>query len=242
LDRAQVLAAAVSLADRIGLEATTMRALAENLGVTPMALYKHIPDREGLIDGMVDTVVAGMAPVAPEVDWRTAIRTRILAARTSILRHPWSLGAIETRAQASPIVLDYLDSLIGVLRAGGFSWDLVHNAMHALSTRMWGFTRDVFPTPAVPADPAARAAMYATFRTAYPHIVAMATESPHAGAECDSDAEFVFALDLLLDGLERTRRAGAVSARPADTAGPGRRPLPRADRGRHENGGAATTP
>lgn len=208
LDRTRLLDAAVALADEAGLEATSMRRLAEVLGVTPMALYKHVADRDELIDGMVDVVVAEIAPDVVQVDWRTAVRARILSSRAAVLRHPWARGAIETRAASSPIVLRHMDALIGMLRAGGFSLDLVHNAMHALSTRMWGFTRDVFPTPRLPADPADRAAMLASFAAEYPHIVAMAGAVDHAGG-CDDEAEFAFALDLLLDGLERVRRAEA---------------------------------
>ena len=72
-----------------------------------------------------------------------------------------------------------------------------------------GFTREVFPTPAVPDDPDEREAMYARFVAQYPNIVAMATGAAHAGAACDSQAEFEFALDLLLDGVERQRLAAA---------------------------------
>lgn len=207
LDRRDVLVAAIACADEEGLDATSMRRLADRLGVTPMALYKHVGNREGLVDGMLDLVIEGIDPGGDGGDWRDALRRRILSARVEILRHPWAVGAIEARTSASAVVLAHMDALIGIMRRGGFSLDLVHDAMHALSTRMWGFTREVFPTPAVPADPDARAAMLARFAVEYPNIVAMATQSSHAGVACDADAEFVFALDLLLDGFERLRLA-----------------------------------
>lgn len=204
-----MLAAAVELADLVGLEAVTMRRLAQALDVTPMALYKHVTSRDELVDGMVDVVVARIEPVEPDPDWRRAVRRRVLSARARILEHPWATDAIITRTHASPTVLAYLDSLMGLMRAGGLSLDLLHNAMHALSTRMWGFTREVFPTQAVPDDPDEREAMYARFVAQYPNIVAMATGAAHAGAGCDSQAEFEFALDLLLDGVESQRLAAA---------------------------------
>lgn len=202
-----MLRAAVDLADQGGLEALSMRRLAETLDVTPMALYKHVANRDELVDGMVDVVVTDIAPVEPDPDWRRAVRRRILSARATILRHPWATDAIVSRTHATPTVLAYLDSLMGLLRAGDMSMDLLHNAMHALSTRMWGFTREVFPTPPVPDDPVERDAMLAHYVAQYPNIVAMATGAAHAGAGCDSDAEFAFALDLLLDGIERRRLA-----------------------------------
>lgn len=182
-----------------------MRRLAHSLAVTPMALYKHVANREELIDGMVDTVIAKIPAPAADPDWRRAVRGRILSARTTIRGHPWVLDAIETRTSAGPAVLSYMDSLMGMLTAGGFSPDLVHNAMHALSTRMWGFTRDVFPTPSLPADPDQRVAMLNRYAAQYPNIVALAATMQHNGTGCDNDAEFGFALDLMLDGLERVR-------------------------------------
>lgn len=211
-----MLSEAIALADEAGLEATTMRRLAERLGVTPMALYKHVASRDELVDGMVDEVISALPPARSASDWRAAVRRRILSARRGILRHPWATEAIRTRTHASPVVLAYMDELMGMLRAGGFSLDLLHNAMHALSTRMWGFTVEVFPTPATPVDAAERDAMLAGFAATYPNIVAMAAGAAHAGGSCDSDAEFAFALDLLLDGLERHRLAEAA-ARPDRT-------------------------
>lgn len=202
--------AAIELADRLGLDAVSMRRLGDALGVTPMALYKHVAGREELIDAMVDRVVAAIATPERSDDWRDAVRTRVLAARAALRSHPWSQAAIETRTLASPTVLAYMDALMADMFAGGLSPDLVHYAMHALSVRMWGITRDVLPTPQMPADAAERAAAMAGFATQYPAIIRMATTASHAGADCDDDAEFAFALELLLDGVERRRAAGWV--------------------------------
>jgi AcrR family transcriptional regulator len=210
LDTTRIVDAAIDLADRQGLDAVSMRRLGELLGVTPMALYKHIAGREQLIDAMVDRVVAGIAMPEASDEWREAVRTRVMAARAALRSHPWSQQAIETRTLASPTVLAYMDSLMAMMLAGGLSADLVHYAMHALSVRMWGITRDVLPTPRMPDDPAQRAAALAGFATEYPAIIRMATTASHAGADCDDDAEFAFALELLLDGVERRRAAGWV--------------------------------
>jgi AcrR family transcriptional regulator len=204
----RVVEAAVRFADHHGLAATTMRPLAETLGVTPMALYKHVANREQLIDGMVDRIVREIPDADSADDWRDGVRNRILAARRTLRTHPWAREAIETRTLASPVVLAYMDSLMRAMFDGGLSADLVHHGMHALSTRMWGFTRDVMPTPVAPDDPAERARAMTAFFAAYPSIGRMATTAPHAGEECDDDAEFAFALDLLLDGLQRRHELG----------------------------------
>ena len=219
LSRERVLGAAVALADEAGIHAVSMRRLAQDLGVVPMALYKHVANKEELLDGMVDVIVGEIDPPADGADWKDAIRRRILSARQSLLRHPWASQVVETRPHATPVVLDYMDSLIGMFRAGGFSVDLTHHVMHALGTRMWGFTQEVFPTPAPPADPEQRAAMFGRFAERYPHIIEMATASAHdqasaVGGGCDDQFEFEFALDLLLDGFDRLHRQG-WSSRPA---------------------------
>lgn len=208
LNRDRVLSAAVELADRDGIEALSMRRLAEHLGVVPMALYKHVAHKEQLLDGMVDVVVEEIAAPEATGDWRAAVRGRVLAARACLARHPWAPHVIETRTQASPVVLRHMDSLIAAFRAGGLSADLTHHAMHALGSRMWGFTQEVFPTPEPPDDPALREQMFRAVAAEYPHIVEIATAGAHdpgtaVGSTCDDQFEFEFALDLFLAGIER---------------------------------------
>lgn len=205
-----MIEAAIAMADDVGLEATSMRGLAERLGVTPMALYKHVADRNRLVDEMVDTLVRDLTitPTEEGSDWRSAVRAQILQTRAALRTHPWAQDAIETRTLASPVVLQYMNHLMASMFDGGLSPDLVHHAMHALSTRMWGFTRDVMPTPQLPEADADRDAALAGFAREYPAIVRMATTAHGAGAACDSDAEFAFALDLLLDGVERLHDDG----------------------------------
>lgn len=211
LDRDRIVDAAVAAADRDGLEAVTMRRLADSLGVTPMALYKHVAGRDELIDAMVDRLIGSIATGHISGGWKSGVRDRILRARESLRAHPWSQQAIETRTLASPTVLHYMDALMSAMFAGGLSADLVHHAMHALSVRMWGITRDVLPTPRTPEDPEERAAALSEFATSYPAIGRMATTAPHAGEDCDDDAEFAFALDLLLDGIDARHREGWAS-------------------------------
>ena len=203
LDTAKVVGAGMARADSDGLASVTMRAVAADLGVTPMALYNHVASREQLIDAMVEHVVAGIPHVVSLTPWDTGLRERILAARSTINAHPWAWAAIETRTAAGPAVLAYMDSLMSILFAGGLSPDLIHDGMHLLSTRMWGFTRDVLPTPALPTDPAAQALALRAFSQDYPSIVRMVTTASVAGGECDTQAEFEFALDVIIEGLRR---------------------------------------
>ncbi|PPK97893.1 regulatory TetR family protein [Kineococcus xinjiangensis] len=217
LSRDRVLRAAVVLADRAGLEALSMRSLAQELGVVPMALYKHVANKEQLLDGMVDAVVAEIEPPADDADWRTVVRGCVLSARRALLRHPWAVRVIETRSSPTPGVLAHLDSVVGTFRAGGFSVDLTHHVMHALGSRVWGFTQEVFPSPPPP-DPEARTAALRELSGRYPHIAEIVLrgggheDASVVGRGCDDQFEFEFALDLLLDGFERLRAQGWSSA------------------------------
>jgi AcrR family transcriptional regulator len=87
LSRDRVLRAAVAFADESGIESLSMRKLAHELGVVPMALYKHVASKEELLDGMVDVVIAEIDPPLRGTDWKTAVRQRVLSARRALLRH-----------------------------------------------------------------------------------------------------------------------------------------------------------
>jgi len=209
LNRDRVLRAAVALADKAGIEALSMRNLAEELGVVPMALYKHVAGKEELLDGMIDIVIGEVDPPAGDAGWKRAIRQRILSARRSLRRHPWAPGAIESRANPSPAMLAYIDSMIGTFRAGGFSIDLTHHALHALGSRLYGFTPEVFDD-SQGLDPQALEMLVAQMKDGYPHVAELAQAVYHdeasvVGQGCDDQFEFEFALDLLLDGLDRLR-------------------------------------
>ncbi len=212
LSRERVLRAAVDLADEQGLEAVSMRRLAERLGVVPMALYKHVANKDQLLDGMVDLVVAGIAPAPEDAGWKDALRTRVLTAREAMLRHPWARRVLEAQPAPTPVLLAYTDATIAVLLRGGLSVDLVHHAMHALGSRAFGFTQELHQPGPGPA-PAPSPAVAAQLAAAFPHVAAVATSRPHdpgsvVGAGCDDRFEFEFGLDLLLDGVERLHAAG----------------------------------
>ena len=211
LNRDRVLRAAVELADQSGIDAVSMRNLAEKLDVVPMALYKHIANKEDLLGGMVDVVISTYDPPDTGPDWKSAVRTRILSARRALLKHPWARPVIESRRQRTPAVLGYMDSLSGMFMAGGFSADLTHHAMHALGYRIWGFNPEAFEDPdafPIPDNPSELETMLRQVSEVYPHIVAIAMDAAGGdisavGQSCDEQYEFEFALDLLLDAFEQ---------------------------------------
>ena len=232
LSRERVLRAAVALGDEGGVESLSMRKIAHELGVVPMALYKHVSNKDEMLNGMVDVVVGEIDHAPSGTDWKTAIRQRVLSARSALLRHPWASRVIESRTSATPAVLAYMDSMIGILRAGGFSIDLTHHAMHAMGSRLLGFTQELFDDTA-DVGPETEAEMLRVLADTYPHITEMVMAITHdeesvVGRGCDDQFEFEFALDLMLDGLERLRdrdepsSGGALRWRRPDQQHPGR--------------------
>jgi AcrR family transcriptional regulator len=203
LSRQRVLDAAVALADEGGVDALSMRRLALELGVVPMALYKHVANKDELLDGMIDVLMGEIEPTPLDVDWKTALRGRVLSARRALLRHRWAATVIESRANPTPAVMAHMDAIIGILRAGGFSIDLTHHAMHVMGSRALGFSQELFDDSAGAAEE-----MPAEVAGAFPHIAELVRAVFHdegsiVGAGCDDQFEFEFALDLILDGLER---------------------------------------
>jgi AcrR family transcriptional regulator len=212
LSKQRVLHAAVALADAGGVDALSMRKIAQELGVVPMALYKHVSSKDELLDGMIDVVVGEIDPPASGTDWKTAIRRRVLSARSALLRHPWASQVIESRTDPTPAVLEYMDSMIGMFRAGGFSIDLTHHAMHAMGSRLLGFSQELYDD-SVDLDPEATAVMLQRMAGKFPHITELVMAITHeeasvVGQGCDDQFEFEFALDLMLDGLDRLRGTG----------------------------------
>lgn len=215
LTRDRVIAAAVDAADRGGVEAISMRRLGQDLGVEAMALYRHVRNKDDLLDGVLDEIVGQLLattvpPVSERVGWQDALRAQVMAARAVMLRHPWARRVVEDRGTDRPAIIAYVNAVLGIMVEGGFSLDLAHHALHVLGSRVFGFSQDLLDdTPAEPAtaiDPILADAMAAR----YPYAAALARSVSHDGVlgPCDDDLEFAFGLDLILEGLERRRAAG----------------------------------
>ena len=220
LNRDVVLAAAVQLADDEGVDAVSMRALAQRLDVVPMALYKHVTSKEDLVSGMVDVVIAGFSEPAPSSaeDWKQSVRDAILGARRSVQAHPWVRRAIETRTVRTPAVLAHMERLTSTLLAAGLSPDLTHHAMHVLGNRIWGFSPELF-NESGPAPAGSRSSAPQPDPDDYPGILTVAADAARrrpGATGCDEEFEFTFALDLILDAVQRLHDDGWSSAVPQE--------------------------
>jgi AcrR family transcriptional regulator len=208
LSRERVFQAAVALADEHGLEALTMRALGEQLGVEAMSLYYYVANKDELLDGMVDLVFSEIELPTTDVDWKTAMRRRAISTREALARHRWAVGLLEASLRPGSANFRLHDAVLGCLRVAGFS---VENAVHAYSLQdayIYGFALQERSLPVETPEQLAEAAesLHRQFSADdYPHIAETITE--HVTKDYDFADEFEFGLDLILDGLERLRDA-----------------------------------
>ena len=209
LSRDRVLAAALALADAGGLESLTMRRLGEDLGVEAMSLYKHVTNKDDLVDGMVDLVFAEIELPTPGAEWRTAMRERAVSVRSALIRHPWATALMQSRTAPGPATLHHHDTVIGTLRGAGFSVGLTAHAFSALDAYVYGFALQQRSLPFDTLEEAQEVGrqMFARMPPgAYPHLTELTVEHILQPGY-DYGDEFAYGLELVLDGLDRALRA-----------------------------------
>jgi AcrR family transcriptional regulator len=207
LSRERVVRAAMALADAGGIDALTMRRLGDELGVEAMSLYKHVANKDDLIDGMTDAVFAEIELPSGTTDWRTAMRERAVSVRAALSRHPWATPLMQSRTSPGPATMRHHDTVIGTLRTAGFSVALTAHAFSALDSYIYGFAQQQRSLPFETGEQTAELAeaILAQFPAeAYPHLAELTVQHVLQPGY-DYGDEFEFGLDLVLDGLERAR-------------------------------------
>ena len=200
----RVISAAVALADRIGVDALTIRKLAAALDVKPMTIYHHVANKEAIIDAMVDQVFDEIELPPADVDWKQAIRQRSASARVVLARHPWAAPLMESRSTPGPATLRHHDAVLGCLRSGGFSVEMTAHAYALIDAFVYGFALQEASLPATGGDEMADLAesiAAAMPVDQYPNLAEFTTEHVlPPGSDCGRDGDF--GLELILDGLD----------------------------------------
>jgi AcrR family transcriptional regulator len=209
LTRRRVLRAAVVLADRGGVAALSMRKLAQELGVEAMSLYHHVANKDDILDGIIDVVFGEIELPTGEAGWEAAMRRRAVSAREALRRHPWATGLMESRRTPGPANIRHHDAVLGVLRNAGFPVELAAHAYSLLDSYIYGFALQEaslpFHTPEETAE-VAQEIMSEFPADEYPHLAEIATEHVLQPGY-DYGDEFLYGLDLILDGLARALAA-----------------------------------
>ena len=188
-----------------------MRRLANELGVEAMSLYNHVANKDDLLDGMVDLVFAEIESPPTQGDWKTAMRQRAISTREALGRHRWAIGLMEGRANHGPANMTLHNAVLGCLRGAGFSMEMTVHAYSVQDAYIYGFAlqeRDMSPESAEDFAAEAQRQMheYQALLDAYPHA-AEVVGGHIAKVGYDYTTEFLFGLDLILESLDKLRRA-----------------------------------
>jgi AcrR family transcriptional regulator len=204
LSRELVLRTALAQADATGLDALSMRQLAAVLDVAPMTLYRHVANREDLIDAMIDVVFSEVILPLGGAHWKTAMRERAISLRDVLARHRWAIGLMESRSHPGPANLRHHDAVIGKLRAAGFDIAMVAHAYSLLDGYIYGFALTKMTIPfQTPAEMEAMAnVMFEPFPANEYRNLAEFVSDHVMKPGYDYAAEFEYGLDLILDAIE----------------------------------------
>jgi AcrR family transcriptional regulator len=209
LNRERVLQAALKLADETGIDTLSMRRLAQTLGVEAMSLYNHVKNKEDLIDGMVDCVIAEMAVPDVTADWMPEIRRTARSAHAVLMRHPWATLMLVSRVNVGPAKLRHFDATQGCLVNAGLTPELADQLRNVIDGHIYGFTLQklLFPLAEGTYAEAAKHFLPMLPHEVYPHMRAL-TERVIDGAY-DGMHQFDFGLDLILHGFVAHREQTA---------------------------------
>ncbi len=202
LNRHRILAEAVALADVEGVDALSMRKLAERLGVGAMSLYRHVDNKDDMIAAMIDVVCADIERPKVGGDWRESIMASSASAHRAMLEHRWVAGQWSMRRPGANRTA-YMEALLAVLTEAGLADDLVYRGYHAVTMHIVGFTIQELSFEAssdMDLDAMAEDFLTGLVDADLPHLAEHVRA--HMAVEGHGD-EFGFVLGLILDGLER---------------------------------------
>jgi len=206
LSTERIVGTAVALAQREGIESLSMRRLADELGAGVMSLYHYVPNKEVLLDAMVDVVFAEIELPTTDGDWKEAMRRRAHSTRAALNRHRWAVGLMESRLTPGPASVRLHDAVLGCLREAGFSIELTIQAYSVQDAYIYGFAlqekslpfQDAAGSTAVAEE---HARQIAELEEHFPYL-AEVVAGHVAAVGYDFAQAFEYGLDLILDALE----------------------------------------
>jgi AcrR family transcriptional regulator len=199
LNRELVVRQAQDLLDAEGLDALTMRRLADRLGVVPNALYRHVKDKDDLLDGVMDAAVASVPLPPPDLPWDEGLTALAASIRATMLANPAVSGLIVNRPNLGLGAIAIGEYAFGLLLGAGFAPADADRALNVVLVWTLGFVALEVPRASEPElTEAELAKAYELLPTdAFPHT---ATVKPNP-IEIVSDSQFELGLRCLLDGL-----------------------------------------
>jgi AcrR family transcriptional regulator len=139
IGRDAILDAALALADKEGLDAVSMHAVARRLGVSAMALYRHMDGKDALLDGLVERLLTSFSPPPSDGPWDQRLNVMAADMREVARRHPAVFPLLLTRPAVTPAAQQVRNSVRGALREAGLTEVVAARAERLLSTAVFGF-------------------------------------------------------------------------------------------------------
>ncbi len=203
LTRERIVSAALRIMDEGGLEAVTMRRVGRELGVEAMSLYNHVPDKQDILDGVAEAVMAGFEWEPTSEDWLIQARRAASEWRRMLRRHPNVITVLVERKHPlmSVEALRPMEIALDILIRAGLSERDAVQAYQAIGAYIFGFVMmEVgFLTPGS-AGPAEGLSPEEMARRMPPELPCFGRLLPWF-ATCDLDATFDLGLELLLEGI-----------------------------------------
>jgi AcrR family transcriptional regulator len=206
LSRDRILETALGLVDEGGLDALSMRKLGQALGFEAMSLYNHVANKDEVIDGILDLVLAEGEPPRSSGEWDAAVCESAISVHAALRRHPWAPPVVMAPGRIRPARLRYMDALLRRLREAGFSAETTYHAYHVLDGHIFGFSLWEASHSFSEEDAAEIAEAFDRLitREEYPYLREHGEQHFAEGPHHDVSA-FELGLDLILDGLRRMR-------------------------------------
>jgi AcrR family transcriptional regulator len=137
--RQEIVEAAIAIADKGGLDAVSMRTVADQVGVTPMALYRHFDGKVALLDGMVERLVTSLQPERVSGTWDERLTALAHAYRGVAQRHPWSAQLLFSRPSVTPDAARVTEFIYAAIRQAGVPESQVGRLERLVTTFVIGY-------------------------------------------------------------------------------------------------------
>ncbi len=205
IDQERIIDAAMSFADTEGIAPLSIRRLAGRLDVGAMSIYHYVPNKDAILDLMVDRVFAEIDLPGVDQFWKEALWTRCVSMRQALHRHSWAIGLMDSRRAPGPATLAHHEAVLECLRSAGFSIEATAHTFALLDAYVYGFALQAASLPFSSPDELADVAIgifTPEAAAALPRMAEFARE--HALAPgYDFNDEFENGLVVVLDGIER---------------------------------------
>jgi len=205
LTRTTLIRAALEIVDREGLDALSMRKLGAGLGVDPMAAYRHFPNKEALLDGVVEAVVTEVdLEVDTSLPWREQLRQLVDSDLRAMIAHPNVLPLLARRPLTTPESLKLVERALAIMTAAGIPR---HEALLGVNVMGFLITYQAIAMSASAEDPRSPEDLLALFselpRESFPNIIG----AVEAGEFIESYSQLLdFWAGALFDRLEKAIR------------------------------------